>query len=202
MIDSVQQHAKPPPPSMVAHMSGPETDLLSKYLEGVEFLLEFGCGGSTVLAARLGVKKIISVDSDRAWLSRVKAASELQGVEFASVFADVGPIREWGTPTETSHARKWPNYYLSVWEKIEKYPDIVLVDGRFRIACVLQSLLRCGPETRIAIHDFWNRDHYHVVLQFLQCIEREGTLGIFEPSPTLDWKKLSLAVSKHIFDYL
>eukprot|EP00922_Rhytidocystis_sp_ex-Travisia-forbesii_P039125 GHVS01058242.1.p1 GENE.GHVS01058242.1~~GHVS01058242.1.p1 ORF type:complete len:190 (-),score=23.68 GHVS01058242.1:159-728(-) len=38
--------------------------------------------------------------------------------------------------------------------------DILYVDGRYRIACALLSLLYIHPESVLLIHDYWNRPHY------------------------------------------
>ena len=32
----------------------------------------------------------------------------------------------------------------------------------------------------ILFHDFWNREHYHVVLKYLETIDRADSLGVFK----------------------
>eukprot|EP00922_Rhytidocystis_sp_ex-Travisia-forbesii_P017214 GHVS01025675.1.p1 GENE.GHVS01025675.1~~GHVS01025675.1.p1 ORF type:complete len:465 (+),score=75.40 GHVS01025675.1:68-1462(+) len=39
-------------------------------------------------------------------------------------------------------------------------PDIILVDGRYRVTCALMTLLYVHPLSVVLIHDFWNRPAY------------------------------------------
>jgi hypothetical protein len=57
--------------------------------------------------------------------------------------------------------------------------DLVLIDGRFRVACALEAVLRCSPDTTLVIHDFWNRPVYHGLLPYLDELERCATIGVF-----------------------
>ena len=53
---------------MQPHMSAAEIAQVELQLAGRASLLEFGCGGSTLVAARQ-VQRIVGVDSDPAWLA-------------------------------------------------------------------------------------------------------------------------------------
>ena len=55
------------------------------------------------------------------------------------------------------------------------------MDGRFRVACILQACLKCGDRSRILVHDFFNRPAYFVVLPFLNLVCRVDTFGLFKP---------------------
>ncbi|PWB82452.1 MAG: hypothetical protein C3F11_11870 [Methylocystaceae bacterium] len=187
--------------SLRPHMTDSEIELFTQHLHGARRLLEFGCGGSTVLAGAEGASGIVSVDSDRAWLDKVAAAPELRKTSFQPVHVDIGPIGAWGVPSDHSHALKWPDYYTAVWAHVAQEPDVVFIDGRFRIACTLYSLLKCGGRAKYLIHDFWNRDHYHCVLEFLDCIDRVDTLGVFVAKETIDWRRLALVLQAHAMDF-
>eukprot|EP00922_Rhytidocystis_sp_ex-Travisia-forbesii_P017217 GHVS01025678.1.p1 GENE.GHVS01025678.1~~GHVS01025678.1.p1 ORF type:complete len:491 (+),score=75.58 GHVS01025678.1:157-1629(+) len=41
-----------------------------------------------------------------------------------------------------------------------KQPDIVFIDGRYRVACALMTLLYVQPQSVVLIHDFWGRPAY------------------------------------------
>ena len=53
-------------------LSAAETMQIELQLAGRASLLQFGCGNSTLIAARQA-QKIVSVDSDAAWLAEVGA---------------------------------------------------------------------------------------------------------------------------------
>ena len=75
--------------------------------------------------------------------------------------------------------------------------DLVLVDGRFRVACALQALAHCQPHTVLLIHDFWNRTPYHPVLAFTDWLGSCDTLAILRRKPAIDRDKLAQALQAH-----
>ncbi|MGP9416940.1 hypothetical protein ACT3R4_16275, partial [Halomonas sp. AOP7-E1-9] len=76
--------------------------------------------------------------------------------------------------------------------------DLILIDGRFRVACTaaaIQHILKYASKTShcyLFIHDFWNRPVYHVVLPFLEKIDRVDSAGLFKVRSDLDQEKLAL----------
>jgi hypothetical protein len=168
-----------------------EIDLLSALLRRAERVLEFGAGGSTTLAVKLGVSRLVSVESDASWIARIKdddaAARAHEDGRLTLLHADIGPIGALGGPDSKGAREKWPNYARAPWGHVGAEDlDLVLIDGRFRIACILETALRANRRSLIAIHDFWNRPEYHVVLPFLDEVERCETLGVFRIKAGMD----------------
>lgn len=174
---------------MQPHMSASEIALFEAQLAGKASLLEFGCGGSTVTAAR-HVPRIVSVDSDPAWLAKVAADPALAGHDFTPFHADIGPVGEWGYPLDEARLRDWPRYHAAIWRSMTGSPDAVLIDGRFRVACLLQSLIHCKPDCVLLFHDFTNRPHYHVVLGHAEIAQQVDTLAVLRAKPAIDGKAL------------
>ena len=52
----------------------------------------------------------------------------------------------------------------------------------------MSILLHCNKDAKIIIHDFWDRAYYHIVLEFLEVVERVDTLGIFRIKLDIDKK--------------
>jgi hypothetical protein len=187
-------------------MTPDEISLLSYTLHEHCRVLEFGCGGSTQLFFEKGAKKLISIDSDALWLVNLLKnplvnISRKYG-KWTPLHADIGEIGPWGFPAAEEPRIRWLRYHQDCWDYFpERTFECILVDGRFRVACVCQSLLRCDTEaTRFAIHDFWNRPEYHVVLDFLDSVDRKDSLGIFRAKSDIDWRSLSLVLQQHQFD--
>lgn len=40
--------------------------------------------------------------------------------------------------------------------------------------------MRSDGNTQIAFHDFWKRSQYHVVLPFVDCVDRVDSLAVFK----------------------
>jgi hypothetical protein len=164
-------------------MSPREIALYRRVVRDSSGIVEFGCGGSTLLALRHCSAKIYSVDSDRKWIDRLLNRRRIRrAVESSRLcfhHSDLGPVTEWGWPVRPPTAEQAAAYYSAIWSRVDSATvDLVLVDGRFRMACVVEALRRC-PTTTIVVHDFWDRPHYHDILPALLCTDRADTLGVF-----------------------
>ena len=79
--------------------------------------------------------------------------------------------------------------------------DFVLVDGRFRVACALQLLLRAREKTpRILVHDFAQREYYAVLLEFFDVVEQAETAVILDRKAPVPLAEVALCLQRHQFD--
>ncbi|GGW40723.1 tetratricopeptide repeat protein [Vreelandella hamiltonii] len=181
-------------------MSPAERTLFKKCLKQATHYFEFGAGGSTVWAIKEGLT-VKGVESDAKWVNALK---EKLGDKCQLEAVDIGPTKEWGFPVSMQQSSKFPAYSKAI-EQHQQAFDLILVDGRFRIACTMtaiQHILESAAvpqDARLFIHDFWNRPQYHVVLQFLDVIEKSETAGVFKLKPELKtadiqniWNEFSL----------
>src|SRR3954447_20656259 len=98
---------------MTPHMSDDERRLFRSILMCSRRYLEFGCGGSTHMAASLVKEWVISVDASAEWIEKVRQASvvETGGVRPTLVHVDIGPTAEWGYPSNEDDRARWPDYH-------------------------------------------------------------------------------------------
>lgn len=168
--------------------------------------LEYGSGGSTVKASELGVPVIISVESDASWLDAVKQkvqASKAVGAQHHLVHIDIGPTKEWGFPTSDSGWRGYAKYPLEAWKLCKEKnlsPDLVLVDGRFRVACCLASFLFAKPGTRVLIDDYGDRPLYHAVEKFISVASTIDRVAEFIVPAELPRDEVWLALMTAVTD--
>jgi hypothetical protein len=167
------------------HMELEGLELLTSRLSESACFMEYGAGGSTILAGELGVSTVYSVESDRGFLDAVKGAvaETASGPTLIDHYVDIGPTAEWGNPKDSSKAANWPLYASSIWCRIleggSAQPDLVLIDGRFRVACFLATLHFSKPGTTILFDDYHDRPNYHVVEKYLKPINRAGRMAEF-----------------------
>ncbi len=183
-------------------MTPAELTVFEAAAAGRRHVVEFGSGGSTLVMLKGGVERIDSVESDRAWVDRLSSqadcAAAIDEGRLRLHFADVGPTRKFGYPLKTSDRTVWPAYWSAVWTGVDAAAvDMVFVDGRFRVACTLNSLLNVGRQTVFCIHDFWSRTHYHAVLEFLTVVCRVDTLGVFMASADLDRTRVAQVLADY-----
>ncbi|MDX5403408.1 MAG: hypothetical protein LPK02_14620 [Rhodobacterales bacterium] len=164
-----------------------EAEVIRAAYGQAEVILEYGSGGSTVLAAELG-KRVTSVESDRAWAQMMRDwfAAHPPAGQVDIVWADIGPTKEWGHPVDHSGWKNFARYPLDVWDLSGfAHPDLVLVDGRFRMGCALATAFRITRPVTLCFDDYADRPHYHQIETFLGAPTRiVGRLAVFHVTPT------------------
>ena len=173
-------------------MTPKEKTLFDRKINKSKNYLEFGLGGSTLRALQKSRANIYSVESSQAWENEMRRyflirCSEKRRLTIHRV--NIGNTRKWGYPESSNCRHMFPNYSASIFEKIDSHSiDFALVDGRFRIACTLKIILECHANNRleIAIHDFWHRENYHLVLKYLNVVDRADSLGVFSIKGSID----------------
>lgn len=180
--------------SLLPAMTDAEVAVLRECFSKAASLVEFGSGGSTLLAVRSpSLRRIWSVESDPAWTARLRGEADIAAAERAGrlqlQYADIGATGDFGYPRDESMQQAWPRYYESVWDAAAIETDLVLIDGRFRVACALEALARCRPHAVLLFHDFWNRTPYHPVLAFTDWLGSCDSLAILRRKPSFDQAK-------------
>lgn len=178
-------------------MSHAERKLFKKYLKKAKHYFEFGSGGSTVWAVEEGLR-VEGVESDAKW---VRALKDKLGDKCQVESVDIGPTKEWGLPVSGEFQHHFSKYSQAIHYHKQPF-DLILVDGRFRVACTIASIIHITEHmhnqemARIFIHDFWNRPPYHVVLEFLEVVEQVDTAGVFKVRQGVDREKLDALWAK------
>ena len=162
--------------------------------------LEWGSGGSTEAAAlrALAVRAradlpsltVFSIDSSAAWASNLRSSSvgirnaEADGL-LTFLTADVGKTGEWGVPsdwqkqnstTRRAHGRSYVSHDFG-----GRRFDVILVDGRFRVACAVHALRLLKPNGTLLVHDY---SRYAGALHrwYLE-VDRAGEMGVLKVRP-------------------
>lgn len=195
-----------PKPIRIAErpLMDPETlAFLEERLPASRVYLEYGAGGSTRMAVGLRVPHIFSVESDHAFGLAVQQAvrQDLQGIDFQLFLPKLGPTGRWGYPTGTEQFRAWPEYATSPWSALRRRglsPDLVLVDGRFRVACFLATLVSARPGTVIILDDYAGRKgKYGVTERHAPLRAMLGRAALFEVPEQLDLPAAALDLARY-----
>jgi hypothetical protein len=154
--------------------------------------LEFGMGGSTLRAIQKSKAIIYTVESSPEWISHMRGYVVIKSMEKKRLhifFVNIGPVQNWGYPATDRFKDDFEAYSSKVFRLIDKkLLDVVLIDGRFRVACALKTIIEChgNAKIKIMIHDFWERPHYHVLIKYLDVVKREDSLGLFSIKHEID----------------
>lgn len=173
-----------------------------KSLNKSKSYFEMGSGNSTVLAKYLN-KKFLSVETSKVFFNFIKSK------KLKVIYCDIGPTKYFSYPILPNFLIKKNiiNYANSIkffFKKFNKTPELILIDGRFRVFCTLTILEVLKKEksfnkTTIIIDDYINRKNYHN-LKKVAKITTKGRFGVinFNKNNILNHKLISRLKAKYI----
>jgi hypothetical protein len=164
------------------HMSDYEKIRFVSLLKASEYYLEYGSGSSTIFARDLGVPNIVSVESDKRWYKAVKKRIGNDEAHHI-LYVDIGKTNKWGTPKTDRNWSNYSQYALAPWlyyTDAEFSPNLILIDGRFRVACFLATLLFGKTDSDILFHDYKKRKNYQVIEKFIEPITMIDNMAYFK----------------------
>ena len=145
--------------------------------------LEYGCGGSTVLADRY-FAEIHSADTDLRWCGQIN--SRLKHGRVSHV--EVGETGDWGAPRDVSeqNARKIAavHQHLLADAAAANSRKFILIDGRCRVltGCAVFPHITAGDI--VLVHDFTSRREYYDLLQMYDLSMIFGSLALLTKNPS------------------
>lgn len=159
---------------------------LTKAYEDATIILEYGSGGSTELAAALPGKYVMSVESDADWARNLR--EKIHGSRPRSYVAvhhvDIGKTGEWGRALTDRDWRNFHRYPNDIWDQsFFRHPEVVLIDGRFRTACLVTILLRATKPVTVLFDDYTDRPKYRAVERIIKPICLHDRMAEFEVQP-------------------
>ena len=168
-------------------MSGTDLSNLLVELSKERIVLEFGSGGSTFLFSE-NAMFTTSVESDRYFLKLIRKAllNKVQEKNTYLYWASIGPTKSYGQPLsslERFFRHRYVNYYNKIFQKSEnsRKADIVFIDGRFRVACAMTSLLNIKQDFKVIVDDYLDRPEYSEIGNVLgEPLILVGNTVIFE----------------------
>lgn len=169
-----------PKDTLIPMMTQEEILLLKSILENSKEYFEWGVGGSTTLAHNCGVGLIQGIDSSKEWIQKVTSSIDDQS-RLNIVYINIGPVKRFGYPKSNLYKLFWPRYSKAIWN-VAKSPDLILIDGRFRVACAIQTVLFCVKNKlnpKILLHDI-NRDEYEVIYRLMNPLDKIPSISKIE----------------------
>jgi hypothetical protein len=169
-----------------------DKNMFYKYLNNSKIYFEYGSGGSTYQASiRNNIIKIYSVESDKEWLNILQQKIKSNNVVHFFNEMNVQP-NTWGYPGPNStqiQCINYSNYIRKLTLEQKQSIDLILIDGRFRVACCLKCFDIINNDCLIVFDDFLDRPQYHVVLDYYDIVENtiDNRMVILQKKKCIDF---------------
>lgn len=137
------------------------------------------------------IRTLLSIENDYQWAVDIQTKVPRAIVKYVNT----GPVNPGGGPKDESKKNSWCEYYNSCkYRHVD--PDLVLVDGRWRVACALTAALEC-PNAIFLIHDFKPRVSYHVLYNYFDVIEEVETLIALRVKPNISREEVLNVIEQY-----
>lgn len=164
--------------------------------KNINYYFEYGVGISTLWILKNTNAKIVSVDSDNRWINKIKnliSKKNLSRIKF--IYCNIGPIKSWGYPKNYKKYKAFKSYPNLIWKFRNLNPEVVLIDGRFRVASFLTTLKKSKKGTKIIFDDYKSRPQYHVVEKFIKPSKMYFDQALFiVPEKKMNLKKINYLI--------
>lgn len=159
---------------------------------------EYGSGGSTVWMLRETAAEVVSVDIFRSRLDRVQAeaGAAAERAKLVEVGLQLTLDASGLIPDQQRH--RVGDYLAAPWKFRLDQPDMVLIDGQFRVACFLYTLLQAAAGTRVLFDDYRDRPQYHFVEEICPVAQWSGRMALFMVPENIDRARLEEALVRYI----
>jgi hypothetical protein len=159
-------HCKP-------HLTDIELMVLLSLLSNDTIFFETGSGCSSIIA-KYFAKKTYAVEGCKQFY---KYGIE-NGLKDNIIFKNLKPDDPtWSYPGKKSSLKDWKNYFQSY--KKEYNADVILIDGRFKVATAMDIFNKIRNDTVILIHEYNARPSYYILEKYYKYIYHWGSLFVF-----------------------
>jgi len=155
--------------------------LFKEEIKEVNIYGEYGCGKSTSWVLKNTSAEVISVDTSLEWINLVKKENHDSEDRLVMYHTDFGEIGKWGRPKTYEKIDNFAEYTDIIW--LKQKPQLILIDGRFRVCCFLTTLKLADEGTKIIFDDYTNRSHYHFVEKYAKRLKMDGRQCLFVVPP-------------------
>ena len=149
-----------------------------QFMKPENIYFEFGSGGSTNIASYYKLKTY-SVESNVHWHEKLKNS----GINAEYITVDLKVNNNIGRPGPGTTVEDYKKYIQAY--KSEYNADIILIDGRFRVACALDIFSKIRKDTIVLFHDYTPRKQYHIIENYYIKVKTWNELALFFKNPNI-----------------
>jgi len=174
--------------------------IFKKLIKKSKVYLEYGSGKSTLWTLKNTNTKVYSIETDKEWYKKILENTNKETKKIDIKLVDIGPVINWGRPINYNYYKNFNDYTDFYWKK-NIQPDLVLIDGRFRVCSFLTSLKFAQEGTFILFDDYIERGIYHIVESFIKKYDQNLEQALFKvpPKSEIDYERLEEMINNFRF---
>lgn len=162
--------------------------------------LQYSCATYTQEAcAKTNIQKVIAVESNKS-LSDSVFQSIVQKEKLHMVYANLGEVDTLGRPVLVEKFKNFHTYMVLPWALADKYmlsPDTIFINGPFKVACFLYSLICAEEGAVILFNDFFKNPAYEVVRNYCALEKRHGNMAEFVVQKNYAMSDIAANIAKY-----
>lgn len=150
---------------------------------------EWGSGSTTVMSDAMA-RRVVSIEGSELWYRHMKEKHTFHSHTHLQ-YVGIGETRAFSWPLDPSQGHDYIH-------AIEHHPlqDVVLVDGRFRVACALAAFSRLSEHGIVLVHDF-ERKNYHTLLKYYHITSRAENMVALAPMAFANHTDLRITLKRY-----
>ena len=170
------------------HFKNEELTAFLSFLTKDTIYFETGSGCSSIIA-KYYAKKTYAVEG----CIKYYKIDIKNGLKDVIIFKDLKPDDyTWSYPGKKSKLDDWKNYFQSY--KREYNADVILIDGRFKIATAMDIFDKIRDDTVILLHEYFERPSYFILEEYYDYVYHWGRLHCFVKKKNI--KQIPLEIQK------
>ena len=174
--------------------------------------VEYGSGASTMWVAPLAARAL-SIENQAQWCESMLARTDVsfwraQGkLQYECI--NTGETGDWGVPTNVTDNARFADYVdaISLFGSDTgsataslSIIDVILIDGRFRVACALKALWYIDEASVVIIHDNFKRvADYSAVLVYYDIVDSVDSMAILRQKSVVDWQAATSDLDRFVY---
>jgi hypothetical protein len=155
------------------HLINEELTAFLSLLTKDTIFFETGSGCSSLIA-KYYAKKTYAVEGCKKFYE----IGIKNGLKDVLLFNDLKPDNpSWSFPGKKSNINDWKKYFQAY--KKEYNADVILIDGRFKIATAMYIFDKIRDDTIILLHEYFERPSYFILEKYYNYVYHWGSLFCF-----------------------
>ena len=174
------------------HLINEELTAFLSLLTEDTIYFETGSGCSSIIA-KYYAKKTYAVEGS---IKYYKIGIE-NGLKDVIIFNDLKPDDlDWSFPGKNSTLDDWKKYFQSY--KKEYNADVILIDGRFKVATAMDIFDKIRDDTIVLLHEYFERPSYFILEEYYDYVYHWGRLYAFVKKKNIN--EIPLEIQKKYWD--